>query len=142
MYVHRHDFWDDIGRNDDDWLIQMLNISDYLVVNWGPHYADDLIVSDNLGGGMTALTIERSAAQLEQSLLNFKQLLEAYWKDKPMSRVFWRASIGYHTNCMEAKEPYASSLITDKDPRIFGDVYHVTALYNQERAIVWPLLRK
>lgn len=138
MYWHRHNNWADIQNF--SWLAPMLFVSDFVVFNWGPHYARDNIVNESLGS--TKMSSSSAAVMFKDIVSNLKDNVEQYWLPlgKPSHNIFWRASIGYHENCDENKGPYGPP-IADHDPRIWTSMHNVANLYDQERQIVWPAMR-
>jgi hypothetical protein len=112
-----------MSEEDDAAVKEILQESDYLVLNWGVHYGKDNETHD--------------------MLVRFIESKQAYWGNKPDQHIFWRTNIVSHKDCGQ-KGDGSRIVPTKPDAIIVADnpAYSSEAVLIQERQLVLPLLQK
>eukprot|EP00966_Prymnesium_polylepis_P119051 2751738-Prymnesium_polylepis.1 len=101
--------------------------ADLLVLNWGVHYTDDVVV----------------AAQMAVAI----SVLERAWGGKPRSHVFWRASLAAHAACSREGggaqgAPGGRATPDNGNGSAIATQWKAREVLEQDQRIAWPLVRR
>jgi len=121
------------GQKDRAALTELIQESDYLILNWGVHY--------------------QTWSDMERATDDLVSVLEAHWRPphKQPERLFWRSTNVAHASCSMATEPLGMTRNQTDSTRgrngainptsVIHHLYHTEEILMQDEHIVRPRLR-